>query len=297
MTRLRLQRKINLWVYFANIPAKRDLVDMHKHPAERYLVSFYSNLGNFMRIVLFGPPASGKGTQAHLLHEQFGYPHLSTGDLLRATAKEDSTWGEMVRAVPVGRFASDELIIDLLKHELSKPHYEKGVILDGFPRTQAQAEKMAEMGLLMDIAIELRVDETALLERIVNRRVHPSSGRIYNLLTHPPKQAGLDDETGEALVHREDDKAEVVCKRLEDFKMKTSPAIDAFRRSAQVIWLRLDGMREPSEIYADIQQGLKSAKLMKETVPNATGTLIFEGTHPVLMNENASQDHIKKPKF
>ena len=247
-----------------------------------------------MRIVLFGPPASGKGTQAYLLHQEFEYPHLSTGDLLRKTAQENNSWGEAVRAVPVGHFASDELMIELLKYELSKPEYEKGVILDGFPRTKDQAEKMKIMGLEMDVAIELQVDESALLKRIVNRRVHLESGRVYNLLSNPPQREGIDDITGEALTHREDDKEHMIAKRLSDYRYKTIPAIEAFKKQSKVIWLELNGMKDFKEIYQDIQQGLKVAQNIKKIAPDASGSLSF-------LNENlrSTDQDLKtiKPKF
>jgi adenylate kinase len=240
-----------------------------------------------MRIVLFGPPASGKGTQAELLHEALGLPHLSTGDLLRRVAKEDGNLGDQVRAVPTGHFASDELIITLLKAELDTPAYANGVLLDGFPRTPAQAGKMQEMGLAMDVAIDIRVDEAILLERIVNRRVHPGSGRIYNLLTHPPKNPGVDDETGEMLVHRDDDKAEMVEKRMADYHDKTQPAVDAFRQTPGVFWIRIDGMRPADVVFDDIATGLESIRKMKASgkMDGAGGVLVFEGDHPWLVGE------------
>jgi adenylate kinase len=243
-----------------------------------------------MRIVLFGPPASGKGTQAERLHATLHVPHLSTGDLLRRVAKEDGELGDAVRAVPTGHFASDELIIRLLKAEIEKPDYANGVLLDGFPRTEAQASKMQEMGLAMDVAIDIRVDEAILVERIVNRRVHPGSGRIYNLLSHPPKTPGVDDETGEPLVHRDDDRAEMVERRLSDYHTKTQPAVEAFRQAPGVFWIRVDGMRDADAVFDDITSGLESVRQIKASGrldAAAGGVLIFEGDHPWLVEETA----------
>jgi len=209
-----------------------------------------------MRVVLFGPPASGKGSQAYLLKDALGVPHLSTGDLLRRVAQEDSVWGEKVRAVPVGHFASDDLIVALLQAELEKPEYNNGVLLDGFPRTQAQAQTMHDMGLNMDVAIHFCVDEEVLTQRLVNRRVHPQSGRIYNLLTRPPHQEGVDDVTGEPLVHRDDDRLEVVQQRFEDYRNKTLPAVEWFRRSG-IRWIDVDGTQDSEVVFDTIINQLK----------------------------------------
>lgn len=251
-----------------------------------------------MRIVLFGPPASGKGTQASFLHEALNVPHVSTGDLLRRVAKEDNSLGEQVRAVPTGFFASDELMIEILKEELKKPDYSNGVVLDGFPRTVSQAEKMQEMGLNMDIAIDIRVDEKALMERIVNRVIHPASGRSYNLISNPPKKAGFDDLTQEPLVQRKDDKAELVAQRMADYHAKTQPAVEAFRSMPGVFWLRVDGMRDPSEVFSDIEAGFLAVRKVKQLCPLSAGTLIFEGNHPELMLDQSISNGSKprKPK-
>lgn len=213
-----------------------------------------------MRIVLFGPPASGKGTQAYLLKDALDIPHLSTGDLLRRVAKEDNQWGEKVRAVPVGHFASDDLIVALLKAELEKDAYANGVLLDGFPRTKAQATTMQELGLVMDVAVNLTVNEDVLTQRLVNRRVHPSSGRIYNLIGAPPKVEGLDDITGEPLVHRDDDKLDVVQQRFADYRNKTLPAVEVFRQSG-VRWIEVDGEQDSSVVFEQIMSNLKTPRM------------------------------------
>ena len=213
-----------------------------------------------MRIVLFGPPASGKGTQAYLLKEALNIPHLSTGDLLRRVAQEDSDLGHEVRAVPVGHFASDDLIVRLLKAELEKDAYANGVLLDGFPRTKAQALTMQDMGLVMDFAVNLVVNEDMLTQRLVNRRVHPASGRIYNLIGAPPKNDGVDDITGEPLVHRDDDKLEVVQQRFADYRNKTLPAVEVFRNSG-VRWIEVNGEQDSSVVFDEIVRQLKTPRM------------------------------------
>lgn len=213
-----------------------------------------------MRIVLFGPPASGKGTQAYLLKEALNIPHLSTGDLLRRVAKENTELGNEVRAVPVGHFASDDLIVRLLKAELEKDEYSNGVLLDGFPRTKAQALTMQEMGLVMDFAVNLVVNEDILTQRLVNRRVHPGSGRIYNLIGAPPKVDGIDDVTGEPLVHRDDDKLEVVQQRFADYRNKTVPAVEVFRNSG-VRWIEVNGEQDSAVVFDQIMGQLKPPRM------------------------------------
>lgn len=213
-----------------------------------------------MRIVLFGPPASGKGTQAYLLKNALDIPHLSTGDLLRRVSKEDSEWGEKVRAVPVGHFASDDLIVALLKAELDKDEYANGVLLDGFPRTQAQALTMNDMGLVMDVAVNLTVNEEILTQRLINRRVHPASGRIYNLIGAPPKVDGIDDITGEPLVHRDDDKIDVVQQRFADYRNKTRPAVETFRQ-AGIRWIEVNGEQDSDVVFEQIMSNLKTPRM------------------------------------
>lgn len=210
-----------------------------------------------MKIVLFGPPGSGKGTQANMLKEHLDVPHLSTGDLLRSVAKETGPLADEVRAVPVGHFASDELIVKLLIAELNKEKYSKGVLLDGFPRTKAQADVMFNMGLQMDMAINFSIDEEKLISRIVNRRLHPSSGRIYNLLSNPPKQDGIDDVTGELLVHREDDREDVVQKRFDDYRNKTLPAVEMFKQSG-VEFLNINADQDSDVIFNQIIERVSS---------------------------------------
>ena len=242
-----------------------------------------------MRIVLFGPPASGKGTQAYKLKETLGIPHVSTGDMLRQAAQEPGSLGDEVRAVPTGTFASDDLILRLIQAELDKPAYKKGVILDGFPRTKAQAEAMIKMGLDVDVVIEFKVDQEVLTERIINRRVHPSSGRIYNLLSHPPKQEGVDDVTGETLIHRADDTLDVVVGRFKDFDLKTRPAIEAFKQATKGFWIQIDGMRSEDEVAFDVQQGLDTVSRLRKMCPKAHGTLVFDG--------QTTPQPLKKPKM
>lgn len=216
-----------------------------------------------MKIVLFGAPASGKGTQGMRLAERLGLPHISTGDMLRAMRQDPGPIGDELRLLPPHAFASDELILTALGAELKKPAYAKGVIFEGFPRTLHQAKAMVDMGLSPDIAISLKIDPRTVTERAVNRRIHQPSGRSYNVLFNPPKVEGRDDVTGEALVHRPDDHADIVQERLDLFARLTQPAIDHIKATAKPgvgpVWVEVDAGRSFQEVSADLDLGMDSA--------------------------------------
>jgi adenylate kinase len=183
-----------------------------------------------MRLILLGAPGAGKGTQAQFLCQKFSIPQISTGDMLRAAVKEQSELGIQAKEVmDAGGLVSDDLIIGLVKDRIKQPDCAKGFLFDGFPRTIPQAEAMVNAGINIDHVVEIAVDDEAIVARLSGRRVHPGSGRIYHLLHNAPKREGLDDETGEALVQREDDKEETVRKRLEIYTTQTSPLIDFYQ--------------------------------------------------------------------
>lgn len=217
-----------------------------------------------MKIVLFGLPASGKGTQSNHILNKYGIPQLSTGDMLRRLAKEeDSILGKEIREIPVGHFANDELIIKCINEELKKDIYKNGVVFDGFPRTEAQATKMIEMGIIPDMVVLLKADENSLVKRIINRRIHEPSGRSYNIITDPPKIEGKDDITGEPLVHRSDDNHEFISKRINDFNTKTYPAFLKLKELCQYgsgpILIEVDSNRDHKNVWDDLNIGIKSA--------------------------------------
>lgn len=216
-----------------------------------------------MKIVLFGAPASGKGTQGKRLAQQLGLPHVSTGDMLRAMRQEPGPVGDELRQLQPHEFASDALILAALDAELKKPAYAKGVIFEGFPRTLAQAESLVGMGLVPDIAISLTIDEQTVIDRAVNRRIHPASGRAYNVLFNPPKVDGHDDLTGEPLVHRPDDHAPIVRERLDLFEQLTQPAIAYIKGTAKPgegpVWVEVDAAQTYEQVCKDLDLGFDSA--------------------------------------
>jgi adenylate kinase len=178
-----------------------------------------------MKIILLGAPGAGKGTQAELIQAKAGIPKISTGDMLRAAIAEGSELGHQVKAImDGGKLVSDELIIALVKDRIAHNDCKNGFLLDGFPRTLTQAEALSAV-VDIDYVIELRVNEEGIVKRMAGRRMHPGSGRTYHLDFHPPKVDGKDDETGEPLIQRDDDKAETVRHRLHVYQEQTHPLV------------------------------------------------------------------------
>lgn len=187
-----------------------------------------------MRIILLGAPGAGKGTQAQFLMNKYGIPQISTGDMLRAAIKEGTELGLAAKQVmDAGQLVSDDLIIGLVKERIAKEDCAKGFLLDGFPRTIPQADAMKANGVVVDHVIEFAVPDDVIVERMSGRRVHPASGRVYHISYNPPKQANLDDVTGDELVIREDDKEETVRKRLGIYHDQTEPLVGYYRAEAE----------------------------------------------------------------
>lgn len=221
-----------------------------------------------MKIALFGLPACGKGTQAQLLSEAFGFVQLSTGDMLRQMKELPGSLGDKLRALPVGTFADDSLILEAVATELENPKYAKGVIFDGFPRTAAQAKALLEMGVGLDAVVYFKADEDALVERGVNRRVHTASGRVYNLKSAPPKVSGVDDVTGEPLTWRDDDHAVVMRHRFADFHNKTMRALSVLKAvclpGSGPVYTELDANLPSSTVFERLQHELAAIHAIRK---------------------------------
>ncbi len=182
-----------------------------------------------MRLILLGAPGAGKGTQAKFICEKFGIPQISTGDMLRAAVKAGTPLGiEAKKVMDSGGLVSDEIIIGLVKDRLTQADCAKGYLFDGFPRTIPQAQAMKDAGVPIDYVLEIDVPFDAIIERMSGRRVHVASGRTYHVKYNPPKVAGKDDETGEDLIQRDDDKEETVRKRLDVYNAQTRPLVDYY---------------------------------------------------------------------
>ncbi len=186
-----------------------------------------------MRVILLGAPGAGKGTQAGFITKQFGIPQISTGDMLRAAVKAGSPLGLKVKNVmETGGLVSDEIIIDLIKERIQQDDCANGFLFDGFPRTIPQAEALRDAGVAIDHVVEISVDDEEIIKRMAGRRFHAASGRTYHVEYNPPKVAGKDDETGEELVQRDDDKEETVRHRLEVYHEQTKPLVSFYQDMA-----------------------------------------------------------------
>ncbi|MGM8887528.1 adenylate kinase [Psychrobacter sp. 1U2] len=187
-----------------------------------------------MRIILLGPPGAGKGTQAQFISKEFDIPQISTGDMLRAAIKEGSELGKQAEGIMnAGGLVSDELIINLVKERISKPDCANGCILDGFPRTIPQAQALADADVAIDHVVEISVPDDEIVKRLSGRRQHPGSGRVYHVDHNPPKQDGVDDITGEALIQREDDKESTIRERLATYHQQTSALVGFYQDKAK----------------------------------------------------------------
>jgi adenylate kinase len=215
-----------------------------------------------MRLILLGAPGAGKGTQAQYITEKYGIPQISTGDMLRAAVKAQTELGMQAKEVmDAGGLVSDDLIIGLVKNRIAEPDCAKGFLFDGFPRTIPQAEAMVSAGVEIDHVVEIAVDDEEIVARLSGRRVHPGSGRIYHVLHNPPQRPGFDDETGEELVQRDDDKEDTVRRRLEVYNSQTSPLIDFYQGMSgdnAPAYHRVGGVGSMDEIREAVSSSLAS---------------------------------------
>jgi len=179
-----------------------------------------------MRLILLGAPGAGKGTQASFIKERFRIPQISTGDMLRAAVKAGTPLGLAAKQVmDSGGLVSDEIILGLVKVRIVEPDCDRGFLFDGFPRTIPQAQAMRDAEVPIDWVVEIDVQDEEIIQRMSGRRIHPASGRSYHVVFNPPRTAGQDDETGEALIQRDDDREEIVRKRLDVYHAQTKPLV------------------------------------------------------------------------
>ncbi len=210
-----------------------------------------------MRIILLGAPGAGKGTQAQFLTKKFNIPQISTGDMLRAAIKAGTEMGKMAKAaMDAGQLVTDEIIIGLVKDRIAEDDCKNGYLLDGFPRTLPQADAVTNAGIEIDAVIEIDVADAVIVKRMSGRRAHLASGRTYHLEYNPPKVAGKDDETGEELVQRPDDKEDVVLDRLKVYHEQTQPLIGYYKEQAaknsSLTYITVDGTAHISDVEASI---------------------------------------------
>lgn len=217
------------------------------------------------RLMLLGPPGAGKGTQAKLLIAHFHIVQISTGDMLRAEIANNTPRGNALKQImDSGNLVSDDIIINLVKERIEQDDCQNGFLFDGFPRTINQAESLKQECVRLDHVINIAVDDHEIIERMSGRVMHLASGRTYHTKFNPPKQAGLDDVTGESLIQREDDREETVRKRLQVYRDQTQPLLDYYQRwyaSGDALapkYHSVSGVGAPADVQTKILQAIGS---------------------------------------
>jgi len=214
-------------------------------------------------LILLGPPGAGKGTQASRIVADYRIPHISTGDILRAAVKNQTSLGlEAKKYMDAGELVPDAVVIGIVKDRLQEPDTARGFLMDGFPRTIPQAEALDEaleaLGRTVTKVLVLLVDEELLVRRLTGRRICRSCQTPFHVYFNPPKVEGVCDKCGGELYQRDDDTEETVRNRLEVYRRQTEPLIDYYDRAGVVA--RIDGAREPDEVYEDIRAVLGPAE-------------------------------------
>jgi len=211
-----------------------------------------------LRTILMGPPGAGKGTQAPRIRDEFCVCHLATGDMLREQVAKKTPLGvEAKKVMDAGALVPDEIMVGMIKHELeNNKACKNGFVLDGFPRTVPQAQKLDSMlderKEKLDAVVELQIDDNLLISRITGRLIHPSSGRTYHKEFHPPKKPMVDDVTGEPLIQRSDDNVETLRKRLNIYHSQTGPVVDYYKHKG--LWHGVDAAQSPNVVWDQLRK-------------------------------------------
>ena len=217
-----------------------------------------------MRIILLGGPGAGKGTQASFIKERFSIPQISTGDMLRAHVKQGTELGKAAKKImDEGGLVSDDIIMGMVKERITDADCANGYLFDGFPRTLAQADALKAAGVFVDAVVEIDVPDEEIIKRMSGRRAHLASGRTYHVIYNPPKEEGKDNETGEPLVQRDDDKEETVKARLKVYHDQTEPLIAYYSKWADEggesspKYIKIQGIGSVDDIRAQVIGGLE----------------------------------------
>ncbi|MCS5708302.1 adenylate kinase [Candidatus Berkiella cookevillensis] len=217
-----------------------------------------------MRLILLGPPGAGKGTQSHFIKERYNIPQISTGDMLRQAVQDDTEIGRKAKFImETGGLVPDDVIIELVQERIHKTDCEHGFLLDGFPRTLAQAKALSLTNISFDHVIEIDLDDEIIVKRLSGRWVHPASGRSYHVENNPPRKPFKDDFTGEPLVQRDDDQEVTIRKRLSVYRTQTQPvasyylSMAAADKTNTLKFFKIDGSQPPLVIFEKIAQELE----------------------------------------
>lgn len=209
-----------------------------------------------MRIILLGAPGAGKGTQAQFIMQQYAIPQISTGDMLRAAVKAETMLGLQAKELmDAGKLVTDELVIALVKERISQNDCKNGFLLDGFPRTEPQADAMKAAGINVDYVLEFDVPDEVIIDRMSGRRVHAGSGRVYHIKYNPPKVDNIDDISGEPLTIRKDDAQDIVTKRLVEYHQLTKPLITYYQHEAKLgntKYVKIDGTKPVATVTKEL---------------------------------------------
>lgn len=213
-----------------------------------------------MRVILLGPPGAGKGTQAKMLTEKYGVPQISTGDILRAAVAAGSRLGKEAKGyMDRGALVPDEVVIGIVRDRLTEPDCQGGYLLDGFPRTVAQAEALTgmlrELGAPLPTVVSLEVDEEEVVRRLAGRRTCQACGEPFHVEFHPPRREGICDKCGGTLIQREDDKEETIRRRLQVYREQTEPLISYYEK--QGLLKTVNGLGETGDVFARIASKLE----------------------------------------
>ncbi|MGD8534421.1 MAG: adenylate kinase [Candidatus Aminicenantes bacterium] len=205
-----------------------------------------------MRIILLGPPGSGKGTQGNLIEKKYGLPKISTGDLLRSEVREGTQLGREAEArMNRGELVDDDIVVGMIQNRISKPEYQRGYIMDGFPRNIVQAQRLEEIDPeRKEIAIEIYLSDQAIFDRLSARRTCPVCETIYNLKNKPPKKEPICDACGEKLILRDDDKPEVIKDRMKVYHEQTEILIDYY--SKKKVYFKIEGEGTVETVFDNI---------------------------------------------
>ena len=211
-----------------------------------------------MKLVIFGPPSAGKGTQAQKLSKQYGIPQVATGDLLRKAVADKTPLGLKIKSyLDQGKLGPDEVIVQLIKERVAKPDCKNGFLLDGFPRTMGQAKELERMTDI-DLVLSIVVDFEALVERAVGRRTCPKCSAVYHIKFNPPMNEGICEKCGFKLIQRDDDKEETVRNRLKVYQEQTAPLIEYYRKKGKLV--DIDGSGGIDAVFAQMVDAISHLK-------------------------------------